>query len=141
MFTFCRFLVCPNDLKVSLMGQDHLEDCLSQKTGHIAMHLGFNENGSCQAALRISKSLALISLSLVKDAIDVLVLLQLDVIVSLPLVHELCEISVFRRNKRQEVVVLELPSAHMLTWHHSLMSLSQEFDKESVQVRPRAHAK
>jgi len=87
----CVPLIGAHDLKVPLMGQDHLEECLSKQAGHIAVHLSLNEDRPSQPAPGI-----VCSLGLVKDIRDVGVLLVLDLDVSLTLQHQLSKISVLR---------------------------------------------
>jgi hypothetical protein len=43
-------LIGAHDLKVSLMGENHLEECLSKQAGHIAVHLSLNEDWPSQPA-------------------------------------------------------------------------------------------
>ena len=98
MPVFSGTLVGADDLDVPLVGQDHLKDCLSKDTCHRAMNLGLDKDRPGKTAFSTIDSL-------VKHSRYVGVFMRLNVEISLSLHHKLCEVSIARGDKCEEVLV------------------------------------
>ena len=105
MTTLRGHLVCLDDLKVALVGQNHLEECLRQEPSDIAVHCLRGKDWSGLPAHCLTQ--CAFSLRLVQYGINVADFVLLQVEIRLALDHELGEVSVARRNDREEFIVAE----------------------------------
>ena len=84
------------------MGQDHLEERLSEQRRDITLHLLLNKHRPCETT-----SCSDFALSLIENVRDVGVFMLLNIIISLSLSHQMTKVSVLRGDECLKVGVFQ----------------------------------